>query len=115
MTLDSTSGDFPAESLDDQSNTDPGYWCCAGNDRWLRQAADLVTQLRNLRPPERITQNCPANDNSLHSEPRCQSLCVEGSMDLGVVIEVNENVEMFGPSFGMRNCFGIARLFARAP
>jgi hypothetical protein len=36
-------------------------------------------------------------------------------VDLGIVVEVNENVKMFGPSFGMRNCFGIAGLFARAP
>jgi hypothetical protein len=56
-----------------------------------------------------------ANYYSLHSEPRCQSLCVEGSVDLGVVVEVNENVKIFDPSFGMRNCFGIAGLFVRAP
>lgn len=36
-------------------------------------------------------------------------------MDLSVVVEVNENVKILGPSLGMRNCFGIARLFARPP
>jgi hypothetical protein len=56
-----------------------------------------------------------ANYDSLHPEPRRKSLRVEGSVDLSVVVEVNENVKLFGPTFGMRNCFGIARLFARAP
>jgi hypothetical protein len=27
---------FDAKGMDDQSNTDPGYWCCASNCRWLR-------------------------------------------------------------------------------
>ena len=30
---------------------------------------------------------------SLHSEARCKALCVEGSINVGIVIEINENVE----------------------
>jgi hypothetical protein len=52
----------------------------------------------------------------IHFTPnRAAIRCAEGGVDLGVVVEVNENVKMFGPSFGMRNCFGIAGLFDRAP
>src|SRR6266480_1430945 len=49
------------------------------------------------------------------SETRGQPLRIERSVDFGVVVEVNENVELFGPSFGARDCFGIARLFSFAP
>src|SRR6266516_6161970 len=57
----------------------------------------------------------PREDCLRRSETRCQPLRIERRVDLGVVVEVDENVELFGPSFGARNCFGIARLFSFAP
>src|SRR4029450_4572734 len=88
------------------------------NSRLFRETIGLFNIGQRLPGPFPFTRDVfgverlhgtQANHYSLPSEPRCQSLCVEGSVDLGVVVEVNENVKVFGPSFGMGNRFGTAR------
>jgi hypothetical protein len=58
-----------------------------------------------------VVPNC----HSLYAESRCQSFRVKGSVDLGVVVEVNKNIKTLGPPLGMRDRFGIVRLFSTSP
>ena len=55
-------------------------------------------------------------EDCLHRSETCgQPLGIEQRIDFGVVVEINEDGEPFGPRFGARDCFGIARLFSFTP
>src|SRR6266567_9145732 len=79
-------------------------------------AGDLISSILGCaRRRHDFGDTLPRGDCLRRSETRCQPLRIERRVDLGVVVEVDENVELFGPSFGARNCLGIARLFSFAP